>query len=166
MASIFLFTCRSWPLSAPVGCVRHRFPEPPSWHCVQQTHHCRPLLLSASHTHCLGKLPTKQQQKWYISYHVHVGKINLWLGSFCTTCTKILHSCQEMPWSIIELTISTAGILQNIYLQYKQLLQEFLPIPSPLYWSDVGVEIAYPLFLLQIQTKQFHFYYKSASKCH
>lgn len=87
-------------------------------------------------------------------------------GSFCTTCTKILHSCQEMLWSVIELTISTAGILQNIYLQNKQLLQEFLPIPSPLYWSDVGVEIAYPLFLLQIQTKEFHFYYKSASKCH
>lgn len=71
-----------------------------------------------------------------------------------------------MLWSVIELTISTAGILQNIYLQYKQLLQEFLPIPSPLYWSDVGVEIAYPLFLLQIQTKQLHFYYKSALKCH
>lgn len=71
-----------------------------------------------------------------------------------------------MLWSVIELTISTAGILQNIYLQYKQLLQEFLPIPSPLYWSDVGVEIAYPLFLLQIQTKHLHFYYKSASKCH
>lgn len=87
-------------------------------------------------------------------------------GSFCTTCTKVLYSWQEMLWSIIELTISTAGILQNIYLQWKQLLQGFLPIPSPLYWSDVGVEIAYPLFLLQIQTKQLHFYYKSASKCH
>lgn len=76
-------------------------------------------------------------------------------SSFCTTCTKILHSCQKMLWSVIELTISTAGILQNIYLQYKQLLQEFLPIPSPLYWSDVGVEIAYPLFLLQIQPNSY-----------
>lgn len=74
-----------------------------SKHIITVHSYCQHSIPTAS-----GSYQTKQEQKWYISYHVHVGKINSWVTiHFVLQCTKILHSCQKMPWSLIELTIST-----------------------------------------------------------